>query len=133
MLFGGGEVVVPAGDYLTGALALPGEAGIPAFRNFRFSNIRVTDVPVLVDAMKLDSRKPLDGLTLENITGTCAKGMSLANIRRAHISGIKVTGFAGPLLSTANVTGMGLIGAAKIEGPVAPDLFVAPAVPYQLH
>jgi polygalacturonase len=116
-----------------GDASVPGEAGIPAFRNFRFSNVRVTDVPMLVDAVKIDPRKPLVGLTLTNVTGTCGKGMLLANVKDAHISGVKVTGFAGPLLSTANVTGTGLAGATKIEGPTAPDLFAVPAVPYQLH
>jgi len=83
----------------------------------------------------MDPRKPLDGLTLENITGTCAKGMALVNVKNAHLSGIKVTGFAGPLLSTANVTGTGLEGAVKIAAPAAPpqELLAAPATPYQLH
>ena len=118
-----------------GDASVMGEAGIPEFRNFRFENVRVTDVPMLVDAVKMDPRKPLDGLTLENITGTCAKGMALVNVKNAHLSGIKVTGFAGPLLSTANVTGTGLEGAVKIAAPAAPpqELLAAPATPYQLH
>ena len=57
------------------------------------------------------------------------------NVKNAHLSGIKVTGFAGPLLSTANVTGTGLEGAVKIAAPAAPpqELLAAPATPYQLH
>ena len=112
-----------------------GEAGIPLFRNFRFSDVRVKDVPSLVDATKIDSRKPLDGLTLTNITGTCAKGIELINAKNVHLSGIKVTGFAGPMVATANVTGTGLAGAAKLDAarvPKDPDLFTA-ATPYALH
>jgi polygalacturonase len=124
-----GDLTVGKSD---GDASVPGLAGVPELRNFRFSNIRVTDVPVLVDAVKIDPRKPLEGLTLTNVTGTCRKGISLGNVKGAHLSGIKVTGFAGPLLSTANVTGTGLSGAVRIEGPVAPELFAAPAVPYQL-
>jgi polygalacturonase len=116
-----------------GDASVPGEAGIPVFRNFRFSNIRVTDVPDLVSATESDPRKPLDGLVLENITGTCRKGIALANMTHVRLSGINVTGFAGPLLSIANVTGTGLEGATKIDGPKAGDLMPAPATPYQLR
>jgi polygalacturonase len=59
---------------------VPGDEGIPTIANFRFSNIRVTDVPVLVDGAAIHPHKPLDGFTLSNVTGTCAKGIFLANI-----------------------------------------------------
>ena len=118
-----------------GADSVMGDAGIPLFRNFRFSNIRVMDVPMLVDVTKMHPRKPLDGLTLTNITGTCKKGMALVSVKNAHLSGIKVTGFEGPLLSTMHTTGTGLTGAVAIEGdgPKLPDELPVPAKPYQLH
>jgi hypothetical protein len=118
-----------------GVADVPGEAGIPLFKNFRFTNIRVTDVPMLVDATKMDPLKPLDGLTLENITGTCKKGMELAYVKNAHLSGIKVTGFEGPLLETAHVTGTGLAGAVKLDEtklPKVPEPAPVPAVAYVL-
>jgi polygalacturonase len=111
---------------------VPGLAGIPTIRNYKFSNIRVTDVPVLVTANEIHLDKPLDGLTLANITGTCQKGILLANMKNVHLSGIKVTGFTGPLLSTYHVTGTGLIGAAPLEAPKVPDPVAAPAKPYVL-
>jgi polygalacturonase len=110
-----------------------GDAGIPTIRNFHFSNIRVVDVPTLVSATEIPPNKPLVGFTLANVTGTCGKGISLANVKNAHISGIKVTGFTGPLLSTANVTGTGLAGATTIDGPKIADPVAPPATPYQLH
>jgi hypothetical protein len=119
-----------------GDASVAGEAGIPLFRNFRFSNVRVTNVPKLVDAVKTDPRKPVDGLTLTNVTGTCAKGIELANVKNVHLSGIKVTGFDGPLIATANVTGTGLTGAAKLDESKLQkpgDLFVASDPPYKLH
>lgn len=115
---------------------VPGDEGIPAIRNFQFSNIHVTDVPVLVAALEIHPRKPLVGFLLTNVTGTCAKGIELANVKNAVLRDIKVTGFAGPLPSIADVTGSGLAGAAKIEEaklPKAPDPIPAPATPYQLH
>jgi polygalacturonase len=112
---------------------VPGDEGIPTIKNFRFSNVRVTDAPVLVDGASIHPHKPLDGFTLANISGTCAKGIFLANINNAKISNIKVTGFAGPLLNINNVTGIGLTGAAQMDAPKVPDPIVAPEKPYQLH
>ena len=115
---------------------VPGDAGIPEFRNFRFSNIRVSDVPVLVQAAEIHPRKPLAGLTLTNITGTCKAGMTLANMKNVAIRGVKVSGFEGPLLSIANVTGAGLEGAVKIDPakmPKVPDAVPEPEKPYKLR
>jgi len=135
-----GQGFLQIADLSTGisdnALSVTGEAGLPALRNFSFSNVRVTDVPTLVDAVNLDPRKPLDGFTLSNVTGTCRKGISLVNMKNAHLKDIKVTGFAGPLLSTFNTTGTGLDGATKIDGPdpkKIPDIIPAQPTPYQLH
>jgi len=113
-----------------------GEAGIPLFKNFRFSNMRVTDVPDLVDAKLLTPAKPMDGLTLENITGTCKKGMELAYVKNVRLRGIQVTGYTGPLLAIAEVTGTGLEGATQLDAtklPKAPDAAPVPPTPYQLH
>jgi polygalacturonase len=88
-----------------------GDIGIPLIRNIRFSNIRVKNVANLVTAVQTNPKMPVEGLTLQNITGQCGKGISLANVQNAVLSGISVTGFTGPLLTTDNVTGSGLEGA----------------------
>jgi polygalacturonase len=112
---------------------VPGIDGIPRVRNFQFSNVRVKDCPQLVDGTRIHPDKPLDGFLLSNVTGECRKGIALANIRKAEIRNVKVTGFSGPLLSTHNVTGKGLDGAAAIDGPKLPDPVPAPATPYLLR
>ena len=112
---------------------VPGDEGIPTIRNFLFSNVRVHDCPVLVDGTGIHPRKPLDGFALVNVTGTCAKGISLANIKNAEIRDVRVTGYAGPLLGIHNVSGKGLEGAAEIEGPKMPDPIPAPAQPFVLR
>jgi polygalacturonase len=112
---------------------VPGDEGIPTLKNFRFTNVHVDDVPVLVDGTAIHPHKPLEGFTLANVNGTCAKGISLANVKNAIIRDIEVTGYTGPLLSIANVTGTGLRGAATIEAPKVPDPIPAPPTPYQLH
>lgn len=112
---------------------VPGDEGIPTIRNFRFSNIRVTDVPTLVDGVGIHPHKPLEGFSLTNVTGTCGKGIYLANIHHAALSGIHVTGYSGALLNTYQVTGTGLSGAAPLEAPKLPDPVPAPPEPYRLR
>jgi polygalacturonase len=109
-----------------------GDEGIPTIKNFRFSNIRLKDCPVLVDGAAVHPHKPLEGFTLENVTGTCAKGIALANVKDARIRNIHVTGLSGPLLSLDTVTGTGLEGAATIPPPKVPDPVPNPATPYEL-
>ncbi|WP_254059856.1 glycoside hydrolase family 28 protein [Granulicella sp. L46] len=113
--------------------AVPGEQGIPTIRNFNFNNIRVKDVPVLVDGVGIDPDKPLEGLSLTDITGTCGKGIFLANIKHAVLRNIGVTGYTGALLNTYNVTGVGLAKAAPLEPTKIPAPIPAPAQPYLLH
>jgi polygalacturonase len=110
-----------------------GEEGIPTTRNFRFSRIRVSGCPLLVDAVSIHPRKPLDGFSLTHVTGDCAKGISLANITNAEIRDVQVTGYDGALLGVSNVSGSGLQGAAPIAGPKIPEPVPAPAKPYELQ
>lgn len=115
---------------------VPGDAGIPEFRNFRFTNICVNDEAVLVQATEIDPEKPLVGFSLAYVTGTCKSGIELANMKDVVIRNIKVTGFEGPLISIDNVTGLGLAGAAKIDAaklPKRPAPIPEPEKPYQLH
>jgi polygalacturonase len=112
---------------------VPGDEGIPSVRSLRFRNIRVDNVPVLVQATSTVSSKPIQDFILANITGTCAQGISLANIRRCELSEIHVTGFSGPLLSTVNVTGKGIADAVPLAATPAPAPIPQPATSYHLH
>ena len=84
-----------------------GLAGYPQGRNFRFSNIRVA-CTTLADVSQISAEKPLDGLVLINITGTCAKGIFLQNVARALLRNLHVTGYQGAFLTLTNVQGRGL-------------------------
>jgi polygalacturonase len=112
---------------------VPGNEGIPKVRNFEFSNVRVKDCPTLVDGVRIHPDKPLDGFVLRNVSGTCTKGISLANVKRAEIGDLQVTGFAGPLIGVHNVSGHGIEGATQIDGPKLPDPVAAPSEPYRLR
>ena len=112
---------------------VPGVEGIPLARNLRFSRVRVRNCPQLVDAVRIHPDKPLEGFALVDVTGDCRKGISLANVRKAEIRNVKVSGLGGPLVSAHNVNGKGLEGAAMIDGPKVPDVVPAPVEPYRLH
>jgi hypothetical protein len=118
---------------LLGEDPVPGDDGIPTIKDFRFTNIKVSAAPTLVEGTGIHPHKPLDGFTLANVSGTCAKGIYLANIKNADIHAIKVTGFSGSLLNINNVTGKGLAGATQIDPPKLPDPIPTPATPYKLH
>jgi hypothetical protein len=51
----------------------------------------------------------VNGFSLVNISGTCTKGISLGNIVGAELQNIRVTGNTGPLVTTTNVQGTGLM------------------------
>ena len=110
-ILGGGFLrvnLVSSGNTNTADDPVEGLAGYPAGRNFCFSNVRLTNATVLADVRQIAPEKPLDGLLLENITGTCTKGISLANVIHAKLRRIHVTGYEGALLMRTNVQGVGL-------------------------
>ncbi len=85
-----------------------GLLGYPSARNLSFSNVRLNNASEIVRAIKVTPEKPVQGLSMTNITGTAARGMNLCHIRDMALKDINVTGFSGPLLMTEDVTGTGL-------------------------
>jgi polygalacturonase len=80
----------------------------PLVKNLCFTNVSVQDVAALVDARNVPPARPVDGLTLTDISGTCAHAISVANMTNVILSKIHVTGFSGPLVSVENTQGKGL-------------------------
>jgi polygalacturonase len=110
-ILGGGFLkinLISAGNLNTADDPVEGLAGFPLGKDFRFSNVRVTNCPRLVDAKDISPQKPLDGFSLANITGNCTNVVSLANITHAEMRDINVTGYTGPFLTQTNVQGSGL-------------------------
>jgi polygalacturonase len=85
----------------------------PRVQNISFKNVRVQDVTELVAGQDVPTARPLDGFTLTDISGTCGRGLVLANMTNVQISQIHVTGFTGPLITTENVKGTGLTTASR--------------------
>ena len=96
---------------ITGSDPIPGEAGIPHVANLSFTNVKSTS-PVLIDARRIAPQKPVENLSVTNVTGTCKKPIALANIKGVELANIDVAG-ARPITIT-NVTGTGLEGATQV-------------------
>ncbi|HUJ71440.1 MAG TPA: glycoside hydrolase family 28 protein [Verrucomicrobiae bacterium] len=79
-----------------------------SMRNVRFHHVRVINVTDLVRAKNIPPERPVDGLTLTDIKGTCTHGLTLANMTNVALSEISVTGYEGPLVTSTNVHGTGL-------------------------
>lgn len=93
---------IQASEPVPGAVAKWARVG-----NIRFSHIQVNQVAELVAAKDVPPERPLDGLTLTSIIGTCGKGITLANMVNVKLEDIAMTGFKGPLLTTNNVQCVG--------------------------
>ena len=109
-----------------------GMDGIPTVRNFLFERIKVTEAPILVEAVNIHPDKPLDGFVLRDISGSAGHGITLANMRNVVIENITVNVFSGPKVAAENVTGRGLEGAARLIPPERPAAVVASETPYRL-
>jgi hypothetical protein len=95
------------GSGIKDAEPVPGDEGIPLARNFNFKGVKV-DCGTLVDAGHTSPVKPINGFSLVDITGTCKKAVTLANLTNAVLRDIHVTGYEGPFLTQTNVQGVGL-------------------------
>lgn len=76
--------------------------------NIRFDHIRVDHVTHLVDAMSIPSERPVNGFSLTDVEGTCARALNLENMTNVVLANIHVTGYHGPFLTQVNVKGQGL-------------------------
>lgn len=112
---------------------VPGLLGIPIARNFSFSQIKVRDVPVLVQADEIHPARPLEGLRLRDVSGNCGAGIRLAHMRGVELDAIAVQGYGGALLATRDVDGVGLSGAVELDERALPVPIAERLVPYQLR
>jgi hypothetical protein len=94
---------------------VPGDDGIPAVSDIHFANITTT-AAALFDATHTSPDRPVQNVSLVNVTGQCRTGMVLCNISGIELRSINVTCDSGPLLSTSNVSGTGLMGAVPYRG-----------------
>jgi polygalacturonase len=87
--------------------------------NITFSNITLHNVNAIIVGNNISPERPLTGLTLNLISGTANRGITLSNVVDAKFSNITVTGYTGELFNLTNVTGTGLGNPAPQEQPAA--------------
>ncbi len=102
---------IQAVDPVPGDVEKWARVGQLAFRHIKVEN--VADLIVagggrVTPDMAIPAARPIDGFVLADITGTCRRGITLANVVNADFRDVKVTGFTGPLLTLTNVKGSGL-------------------------
>ncbi len=64
--------------------------------------------------VQIPDARPLLGLVLEDIEGTCTNGISLRNVHRVGLRGLRLAGHTGPLISAENSKGEGLEDASPL-------------------
>ena len=106
--------LVSAGNMNTADDPVEGPLGYPEGKNFSFVNVKFNG-GTLADVSQISAEKPLDGLKLENISGTCSKGIAMQHVRKAVLKNVKLTGFDGALVLTNDVSGTGLNGAERYQ------------------
>ncbi len=102
----------------------PDPQGVPGVKGLtQFSRIRITDVSIhSKNLLHIDGPvgKPVNGVVISHVTGTCETGSVIQNIRNVDLSDVHLDGIAGPPYFTNNVTGTGLAGAVPLPKPKAP-------------
>lgn len=119
-ILGGGFLrvnLLNGGNTNTADDPVEGLIGYPSVRNLSFSNVRLNDATVVAEMTQIAPEKPVEGLTLANISGTAARGITMLHVKNAVIKDFNVTGVTGALLAIDDVTGTGLEGAVKYAPP----------------
>jgi polygalacturonase len=109
--------LISSGNVNTVDDPVEGPLGYPTAKNLKFSDIRLHDATVVVEVTQIAEEKPVLGFSLNNLSGTAGKGISLQHVRDAALSNIHVTVTSGPLLSSADVIGTGLEDAVTYMPP----------------
>jgi len=99
------------------AQGVPGNDGLTDFSGVTISDVQANSKSLV--RVEATPEKPLDGLTLTNITGACTQGFLIRNAKNVALKNIKLDGVTGPALVTENVQGSGLDGAVPYASPAA--------------
>ena len=88
---------------------VPGPAGLTQFQNIQIADVQINAKNLLT--VSGTPEKPVTGLQISRVTGTCQRGSLLENARSVTLTDIQLTGLTGPAYFTNNVQGAGLAGA----------------------
>jgi len=92
------------------AQGVPGPDGLTRFQNIRISDVKLSAKNLM--NISGTTEKPVDGLQISRVTGTCQRGSVLENARNVVLTGIQLEGITGPQYLTNNVQGTGFAESA---------------------
>jgi len=92
---------------------VPGPNGITHFSHIRITNVKVASKN-LVNIIG-SSEKPVEGIQISRVTGTCKQASRIQNVRNVILSDIHLDGISGAPYLTNNVEGHGLEGAVPFK------------------
>jgi polygalacturonase len=90
----------------------------PRVKNIAFSNIKLDNVPIIVNGRNVAAERPIDGLSLTDISGSARQGLQLSNMTRVSLQRISAS-VPGTLLTLTNVQGDNL-DEAHVKAPAQP-------------
>jgi polygalacturonase len=88
---------------------VPGDAGLTSFGGIAISDVRADSKRLVT--VEATPERPVDGLALSNITGSCREGFVICNAKGVALANIKLDGMKDAALYTQNAEGTGLEGA----------------------
>jgi hypothetical protein len=91
------------------AQGVPGDAGLTTVSNITISNVQANAKELV--KVEATPERPLDGLTLSDITGDCGRGFIILNAKNVTLKNIHLNGMKKGALFVQNVQGTGLEGA----------------------
>lgn len=94
---------------------LIGTAGLTEFRDIRISDVKIDSKYLL--SVNGAAEKPVDGLRISGVHGTCEVGSVIQNAKNVSLTDIHVEGISGAPYFTNNVQTAALGGAVPIEKP----------------
>ncbi len=103
-----------------------GVDGLTQFRNIRISDVRLDSKRLL--SIEGTTEKPVDGIQISRVTGTCKQGSVIQNATNVILKDIRLDGISGSQYFTNNVAGTGFEGAVPLrERPPQTDKSLADA------
>lgn len=92
---------------------VPGPAGLTQFKSIRISDVTITATNLM--SVNGTGEKPVEGLEIRRVTGTCQRGSVLKNARGVVLEDIQINGISGSAYFTNNVVGTGLERAVSLQ------------------
>jgi polygalacturonase len=95
-----------------------GEDAYPRVKNLTFNNIK-TQSPRLLRVTSISPQRPVENLTVSNVTGTAQVPIDIKNMKGVKLININLSGFEGEMVRSENVSEL---DTAQIKPSTAPAM-----------